>query len=329
MKVRHTLSVFLSWLLLAGCAPRLQRGFKVGLVTDVGGLNDQGFNSLAYQGLLKAKKKLHIMTNVIESHQATDYEKNLQEFADAGYNVIVSVGFMMGDATEAVAKRYPHSKFIIVDYKYQHEHPNIEGITFAEEQSGFLAGALAALVSKTHVVGFVGGMDVPVIHRFKIGYEDGARAADPTIKVLSAYTGSFQDSAKGREVAAAEYDEGADICFQAAGASGLGVIDAAKDANKLAIGVDADQHAIAPHHVLSSALKNVNLAVYHAIVAAKAGHFAPGNTRLTLKDGAVGLAPYYDLASDVSPAAQKQIETFEQEIETGKIKIKLPAGDRV
>lgn len=322
--------VLLALVLAAGCAPRAQLGgFKVGLVTDVGGLNDQGFNALAYKGLLKAKKDLHIQTNVIESHQVTDYEKNMEQFAEAGYDMVVSVGFMMGDATKEVAKRFPKVKFVIVDYKYAKTIPNVEGITFAEEQAGFLAGALAALTSKTHTIGFVGGMDVPVIHRFKIGYEDGAKAADPTVKVLTGYTGSFQDSAKGREVATAEYDQGADICFQAAGASGLGVIDAAKDQHKLAIGVDADQHHIAPDCVLSSALKNVNLAVYNAIEAAKAGHFSPGNVRLTLKDGAVGLAPYYNLADDVPPAAQKKIQVYEKELETGKITIPLPAADRV
>ncbi|MBU6428475.1 MAG: BMP family ABC transporter substrate-binding protein, partial [Cyanobacteria bacterium REEB65] len=119
----------LALLLLNACAPKVERGFKVGLVTDVGGLNDQGFNSLAYKGLLRAKKALHIRTNVIESHEATDYEKNIQEFAEHGYNLIISVGFMMGDATKEVAERFPKSKFAIVDYKYAHTIPNIDGIT--------------------------------------------------------------------------------------------------------------------------------------------------------------------------------------------------------
>ncbi|MBI6545296.1 MAG: BMP family ABC transporter substrate-binding protein, partial [Cyanobacteria bacterium NC_groundwater_1444_Ag_S-0.65um_54_12] len=236
--------------------------FKVGLVTDTGGLNDGSFNYLASQGLARAKKTLKVKTSIIESKQFTDYEKNLSQFAAAHYDMVISVGFMMGDATQKVASRFSGTNFAIIDFSYPKVLPNIIGVTFAEEQAGYLAGALAAMQSRTGTIGFVGGMDVPVIHRFKIGYEAGGKAANPKINFLSGYTGNFDDPAKGREVATAQYQHGADIVFHASGRCGLGVIDAAKAANQLAIGVDADQHSIAPDHVLSSALKRVDLAVY-------------------------------------------------------------------
>ncbi len=306
---------------LMTASPAMAATFKVGLVTDVGGLNDGSFNMLAGQGLKQAKKELKIKSGVIESKQLTDYEKNLSQLASSKYDLIISVGFMMGDATKKVAQRYPGTKFAIIDFNYPQAVPNIAAITFAEEQAGYLAGALAALESKTGKIGFVGGMDVPVIHRFKIGYEEGAKAANKKVKILSGYTGKFDDPSKGREVATAQYQQGADIVFHASGQCGLGVIDAAKAANKLAIGVDADQHSIAPKYVLSSAMKRVDLAVYKVIADTAAGKFAPGNRKLTLKEDAVGLAPFYDHA--VAPATQKKLDEFRSKLAAGKIKISL------
>ena len=303
------------------------KAIRVGLVTDVGGLNDQGFNSLAYKGLKQAKKDYDVKTSVIESQKASDYEKNLAQFAGENYDLIISVGFMMGDATRKVAERFPKAKFAIVDFRYDKVLPNVAGYTFAEEQAGFLAGALAGLVTKTGKVGFVGGMDVPVIHRFKLGYEDGVKAAAPKVAILSGYTGNFTDSAKGAEVATSQFQNGADIIFQAAGASGIGVIDAAKTQKKLAIGVDADQSAIAPDFVLSSALKKVDLAVVKVVGAVKDGTFKGGNTRLTLADDAVGLAPFGKLDSQVSPAVREKIDAFRADLASGKVVVKLPKAD--
>ncbi|MBM3269584.1 MAG: BMP family ABC transporter substrate-binding protein [Candidatus Sericytochromatia bacterium] len=295
--------------------------FKVGLVTDVGGLNDGSFNMLAGQGLKRAKQELKVKSGVIESKQLTDYEKNLSQLATSKYDLVISVGFMMGDATKKVAQRFPGTRFAIIDFNYPDTLPNVAGVTFAEEQAGYLAGALASLESKTGKVGFVGGMDVPVIHRFKIGYEEGVKAGNKKVKVLSGYTGKFDDPAKGREVATAQYQQGADIVFHASGQCGLGVIDAAKAAKKLAIGVDADQHKVAPEYVLSSAMKRVDLAVYQLISDAVTGKFKGGNTKLTLKEGAVGLAPFYD--HKVAPATQKRLDELEAALAAGKIKISL------
>lgn len=312
---------------VSGCQPKSATSdFKVGLVTDVGGLNDGSFNMLAGQGLKKAKKELGIKTGVIESKQLTDYEKNLSQLASSKYDLIISVGFMMGDATAKVARRFPEAKFAIIDFNYPEVIPNVAGITFAEEQAGFLAGALAAMESKTAKVGFVGGMDVPVIHRFKIGYEAGARAANPKVAILSGYTGKFDDPAKGREVATAQYQQGADIVFHASGQCGLGVIDAAKAAKKLAIGVDADQHSVAPEYVLSSAMKRVDTAVYQVIADAHAGKFKPGNVKLTIKDDAVGLAPFYD--HQVAPDTRKKLDEFKAKLAAGEIAIELGKADQ-
>ncbi len=314
-------------LVATGCQPKSTSGdFKVGLVTDVGGLNDGSFNMLAGQGLKRAKEELEIKSGVIESKQLTDYEKNLSQLATGKYDLVVSVGFMMGDATKKVAERFPETKFAIIDFNYPETVPNIAGITFAEEQAGYLAGALAALESKSGKVGFVGGMDVPVIHRFKIGYEEGVKAANQKVKVLSGYTGKFDDPSKGREVATAQYQQGADIVFHASGQCGLGVIDAAKAAKKLAIGVDADQHKVAPEYVLSSAMKRVDLAVYQVIKDAATGKFEGGNRKLTIKDDAVGLAPFYD--HEVSPETAKRLEALKADLASGKIAIALEQGEK-
>lgn len=310
-------------LALALASPAMAKSVKIGLVTDVGGLNDQGFNSLAYKGLKRAKDQLKVRTNVIESHQATDYEKNLAQFASGGYDLVISVGFMMGDATKKVAARFPNTKFAIVDFNYPSKIANVKGITFAEEQAGYLAGALAALESKSGKIGFVGGMDVPVIHRFKLGYEAGAKASNPKIKIVSGYTGSFTDSAKGREVATAQFQQGVDIAFQAAGASGLGVIDAAKASRKMAIGVDADQNYIAPDFVLSSALKNVDMAVFKVVEETVTGKFVGGNQKLTFKDGAVGLAPFYEDDAKISASTKKQLDAIKAKLAAGKISVNL------
>jgi basic membrane protein A len=306
---------------LLAASPVHAATMKVGLVTDVGGLNDGSFNMLAGQGLKRAKQELKIKTGVIESKQLTDYEKNLSQLATGKYDLVISVGFMMGDATKKVAARFPGTKFAIIDFNYPQAIPNVAGITFAEEQAGYLAGALAALETKSGKVGFVGGMDVPVIHRFKIGYEEGAKAAGKKVKVLSGYTGKFDDPAKGREVATAQYQQGADIVFHASGQCGLGVIDAAKASKKLAIGVDADQSKIAPDYVLSSAMKRVDLAVYQVISDVSTGKFKGGNRKLTLKDEAVGLAPFY--GHKVAPATHKKLDELRAGLTSGKIKISL------
>lgn len=307
--------------------PAQAAAFRVGLVTDMGGLNDDSFNFLAHNGVKRAKADLKIKTSIIESKQQTDYEKNLSTYATGGYDLVVSVGFMMGDATKKVAERFPKTKFAIIDVNYPKPLPNVAGITFAEEQAGFLAGALAGLVTKRNTVGFVGGMDVPVIHRFKSGYEEGARSVNKNIKLLSGYTGNFTDSAKGYEVATAQYQQGADIVFHAAGAGGKGVIDSAKSHKRFAIGVDADQYKISPANVLSSALKKVDLAVFNVIKEAKEGRFQPGNRRLTLKDGAVGLAPFYEHKKIVSATAQKRLAELRASLVSGKIVVKLAKFD--
>ncbi|MBV8085973.1 MAG: BMP family ABC transporter substrate-binding protein, partial [Chloroflexi bacterium] len=273
-------------LLLAGCHHHGQQGkaLKIGLVTDVGGLNDEGFNASAYRGLRQARKELHVLTNVIESKQQTDYEKNMRQFADAGYDLVVSVGFMMGDATLKVARQFPAIHFCIIDYAYPQPPPNLLGNVFREEQGAYLAGVLAATTSKTGKIGFVGGMDVPIIHKFEKGYDAGAQAGNPAVKVLSGYSGSFTDPAKGKEVALAQYQQGADVIFQAAGASGIGVVEAAREQHQLAIGVDTDQHHLAPDNVLTSELKRVDMAVYRAVQRVVSHSFKGGTAVYGLAD---------------------------------------------
>lgn len=308
--------------LVGGCAEQEgSKALRIGLVTDVGGLNDEGFNASAYRGLQQAEKELGIKTNVVESKQQTDYEKNLRQFAEAGYDLVVSVGFMMGDATEKVARQFPDARFLIVDYRYDNPPPNLMGAVFREEEGAYLVGALAASVTKTSKVGFVGGMDVPIIHKFHKGYEAGVKAVNPKVKLLAGYAGSFTDPAKGKEVALAQIQQGADVVFQAAGASGIGVIEAAKEKNKYAIGVDIDQHHLAPKHVLTSELKRVDLAVFRTASAVKEGKFKGGTTVYGLADKGIDLASFYELDAKVPEAAKRLLAGLREQIIAGKIKV--------
>lgn len=317
-----TLAVALAAGLIAlGPTTAEAKTLKVGLVTDVGGLNDEGFNASAFRGLKKAEKELKVRINVIESKQQTDYEKNLRQFAEAEYDLVVSVGFMMGDATYKVARQFSQTRFCIIDYQYDRPLPNLLGSVFKEEEGAYLAGVLAASVTRTGKIGFVGGMDVPIIHKFHKGYEAGARATNPRVKLLAGYAGSFTDPAKGKEVALAQFQQGADIVFQAAGASGIGAIEAAKEKNKLAIGVDIDQHHLAPRNVLTSEVKRVDLALFRAAEMVVKNTFKGGTVVYGLSDSGIALAPFYELDRMVPAAVKARLKQIRQDIIGGKVKI--------
>ncbi|HYG59058.1 MAG TPA: BMP family ABC transporter substrate-binding protein [Symbiobacteriaceae bacterium] len=293
--------------------------FKVGMSTDVGGLNDDSFNQAAYEGLKKAQSELGFEIKAVESKRNEDYEPNFRSLMDLKYDLIWGIGFMMKDAVDKAAKENPAQKFGLIDEIVT--APNVASVTFREEEGSFLMGVIAAKTTQTKKVGFVGGMDFDVIHHFDYGFKAGVKAVDPTIQVITVYAGSFTDSAKGKSIALQMFKDGADVVFHAAGGTGSGVIEAAAEQKKFAIGVDKDQNSLAPEYVLSSMVKRVDVAVFEVSKAAKEGKFAGGvTTSLGLKENGVGYAP--KTLWNKTPAGTKElVEKWSDAIKAGKVQV--------
>jgi basic membrane protein A len=291
-------------------------GFQIGLVTDIGGLNDRGFNSLANQGLEQAAAEMGVETRVLESKSDADYIPNLSTLAEDGYDLIISVGFLMGEATHQAAEAFPDTSFAIIDFAYggdgcedtnSCELPNLQGLVFKEQETGYLVGYLAGLVTESNTISSVGGIKIPPVDRFIAGFQKGATDANPDVKTLNGYSEDFVDQAKCKEVALDQIAKGSDVVFQVAGGCGLGALDAASEEGVWGIGVDADQ-AFLGDHVLTSALKRVDQAVYQTIDALVAGSFTGGGVSVFgLAEEGVGLG-------EVSPNAPQDAvdQTLEQ-----------------
>jgi basic membrane protein A len=295
--------------------------FKVGLSTDIGGLNDRSFNHLAYAGLLKAAKDLGVQTRVVQSASPADYIPNLSKLAQQGYNLVIGVGFTEIDAVKAVAKQFPKTHFAIVDVSNADEGglKNVQGLLFKEQEAGYLAGYAAGLAAKQrggHAVSSVGGEKQPPVDRYIAGFQAGAKAADPGIQTLNGYSQDFENQAKCKEVALNQIAAGSVVVFQVAGGCGLGALDAAKENNVWGVGVDADQGYLGTY-VLTSALKRVDTAVYDSIRDAKAGKFKGGTDSVYGLDiGGVGIGKF----SSKTPAGiAAKVAQIKQEIVSGKI----------
>jgi basic membrane protein A len=302
---------------------------KVGLAYDVGGRGDKSFNDLAAAGLEKAKKSLKIETkelSAVSGESDAQKAQRLTLLAQSGYNPIVAVGFAYATALGKVAPKFPKVNFAIVDDN-SIKAANVEGLVFSENESSFLVGVAAALADKSKQVGFIGGVNTPLIQKFQAGYVAGVHAVNPAIKVKVAYISQapdfsgFNDPAKGKTIAEGQYDGGADVVYHAAGGSGSGLFQAAVEKNKLAIGVDSDQYQTATAAqkplILTSALKGVDTAVDEFITGDAAGKFKAGFTRFSLKDNGVG---YATSNSKLDPFKTK-IEGYKAKIIAGTIKV--------
>jgi basic membrane protein A len=296
---------------------------KVGLVTDINQLNDRGFNHLAYVGLLKSQRVLRAQGRVYQSASAQDYIPNLAQFAQQGYDLVISVGFAQADAVAKVAKRFPNTHFAIIDVDattLAGKPKNVLGLLFREQEVGYLAGYLSALVEKAKpgpdVIGSVGGMKEPPVDRFIAGYQAGAKKADPGIKLLNGYSQDWVDLAKCKEEALNQIAAGSTIEFQVAGGCGLGTLDAAKEKHIWGIGVDADQSYLGPH-ILTSATKRVDEAVFLTVKAVKDGKFRGGrNAVFGLAQNGVGLGK---ISLKVPKTDVAAVDTIRQQIIAGKI----------
>ncbi len=299
----------------------LHAEFKVGLVLDRGGKDDKSFNSSAYEGAMEAKRKLGVYVKYVEATDDNAFEPSLRAFAQRDFDLIIGIGFAQKEPIKKVAGQFPKKHFAIIDANV--EAPNIESLIFEEHEGAYLVGAIAALTSKTGTIGFVGGMDIPLIRRFAMGYTAGAKTVNPQVKVLDNYVGvtseAWNNPPKGKELALAQYEGGADIIFAAAGASGLGVFDAAEDKKKFAIGVDANQDWTKPGLILTSMLKRVDEAIFSAIEAAKVGKFQNGVKRFGLSNKGIGYSVDKYNEKILTPEVRQRADALKAEIIAGKI----------
>jgi basic membrane protein A len=275
---------------------------KVGLVTDIGGLNDRSFNHLAYLGLQLAQRKLGVSTRVLESHSNADYVPNMASLAQQGYTLVIAVGFLMHDAVRQVAKKFPSTKFMIIDDAWaKGDPPNLEGTLFREQEAGYLVGYLSGLLEKgSATISSVGGQKIPPVDRYIAGYQAGAKKANPDITTLNGYSQDFVAQDKCKNLALQQIQQGSKVVFQVAGGCGLGALDAAKQKHVWGIGVDADQ-AYLGKQILTSAVKRVDVDVYTTIKQLRNGIFKTSRT-FTFKVANGGI----DIGK-ISPAVPKSI----------------------
>lgn len=307
--------------------------FKVGFVTDTGGIDDRSFNQGTWEGILKYAEEKGWTEGeeytYIQSNEEADYIPNLSAFGDDGYNVVVAAGFLFKDAMTEVSQQYPDTNFVLIDEIV--EQPNVASVNFAEEQGSFLVGVAAAKTTNTNKVGFVGGMDFPLIRHFHAGFVAGVHSVDPSIEIVDQYAGDFGNPGKGQQIASTMYEQGADVIYHAAGGTGNGVINEAKNRvengeDVWVIGVDKNQYADGIYDkennksvILTSMMKRVDVAAYSMIEAAQNGTFPGGKvTSLTLSDNGVGLP---EENPNLNEDILKAVEEYKEKIVKGEIKV--------
>jgi basic membrane protein A len=306
-----------------GDAPRV----RVGLVFDVGGRGDKSFNDAAYAGLLRGQKELGARVELLEPSSSEDREAAMRLFAARGFDLVVAVGFIFSSDVDRVARDFPAVRFACVDYAPPAGGPpaNVAGLAFHEEEGSYLVGAVAGLVSKTRHVGFIGGMRGPLIRKFEAGYTSGVEATCPLCVVHAAYIGTspeaYRDPARAKALAIAQIGAGADILYQASGASGHGVFEAAHDAGTFAIGVDSDQYAEMPGTILTSMVKRTDVAVFDTIREVRDGRFEPGMHAFGVGDGAIDYVHDGPHAAFLSREVVARVEELRADIASGGVRV--------
>ena len=305
-------------LLAAALAATCSARAEPAVIYDMGGKFDKSFNEAAYRGMERWKKETGKNYLEFEIANESQREQAMRRMAERGASPIIGVGFSQASSIEKVAKDFPKLQFAIIDMVVP--LPNVQSVVFKEQEGSFLVGTMAALASKTGKVGFVGGMDIPLIRKFQCGYEQGAKYANPKVETFANMTGTtgaaWSDPGRGGELAKAQFAKGADVVFAAAGGTGVGVYQAAKDGGKLAIGVDSNQNHLQPGTMLTSMLKRVDVAVYNVSMGSK-----PGVTVLGLKEGGVDVAMDEYNAKLVSADMKARVEAAKADIIAGKIKV--------
>ena len=306
---------------------------RVGVVLDVGGRGDKSFNDGAYLGAERGTRELGARVRFIEPGEGSDREAGLRLLAAEGMDLVIGVGFIFSDDLTQLAKEYPDVEFAGVDYAPRIDAsgraiqppPNLAGLKFREEQGSFMVGALAALVGGSRKVGFVGGMDIPLIHKFEAGYRAGVTHVCPDCTVIAQYAGvtpeAFSNPGRGKELALSQYQQGVNVIFHASGSTGLGVFEAARATGKLAIGVDADQYQEAPGHILTSMVKGVDAAVFEVMRRVQDGTFQGGISEFGLAEGGVGYVDDANNRALIPDSVRTRLKEIEREIVAGRIQI--------
>jgi basic membrane protein A and related proteins len=327
-----TLLVALCALALAISGPACNMGARseadkskvhVGIVFDIGGKDDRSFNASAWEGVKHAAKDFPIVLRDVEPGDPTSVEPAIRAFAERNYDLVIGVGFEQQPVVERVAKDYPNVNFVIIDGVI--DLPNVACLVFKEHQGSYLVGMIAAMKSQTGTVGFIGGMDIPLIHKFETGYEEGARAVNPNVNIIANYVGvtpaAWNNPGQGKELALAQIGKGADVIFTAAGNSGLGAFDAVEQQNKFVIGVDSDQNWVKPGHVLTSMVKRIDNAVYQIVKDRVSGQFTAGIHVYGLENEGVGYAVDQYNQSLITPEMTQRVEEAKQKIINGQIQV--------
>ena len=317
----RTLIATLAAAIFAGVASA--QDFTPAVIFDMGGKFDKSFNEAAYNGAERFKQEAGIEYLEFEVTNESQRDQALRRMARRGANVVIAVGFSFATPLEQIAQEYPDTKFVIIDGVV--EQPNVQSVVFKEHEGSFLVGMAAAMASKTGKVGFVGGMDIPLIRNFAHGYQQGVKYIDPDAEVFVNMTGTtpaaWNDPAKGAELAQSQFDRGADVVYAAAGGTGLGVLQAAADSGKLSIGVDSNQNYLHPGSVLTSMLKRVDVAVYNAFKDAKEGNLKTGTQNLGLAEEGVGYAIDENNRALITPEMETKLEDAKAKIIGGELEV--------
>jgi len=316
------------WIFVGTPPARVGTGLRVGLVFDIGGKNDKSFNEAAWRGLQRARDELGVAVQYIEPSEGADRESAMRTLAARGIDLVIGVGFIFGPDLERLSVQFPNVKFAGIDYSPSPgvgTIPNLAGLRFREHEGSFLVGAIAGLITRTKIVGFVGGMQIPLIRKFEAGYVAGVTHVCPDCRVLSAYAGSepkaFADPPLGQDLASAQYGRGADVIYHAAGKTGDGVFAAARQRGARAIGVDSDQHAAAPCCVVTSMVKRVDVAVVDIIKDLAAGRFRGGLHELGLAEDGVGFVANEQNRHLLPVEIVTKVRALREEIIAGTIQV--------
>ncbi|KQU54688.1 hypothetical protein ASG72_03450 [Bosea sp. Leaf344] len=318
-----SLALALAGVAVSAMAAMAQTALKPAIVYDKGGKFDKSFNEGVFAGAEKFKAETGVEFRDFEPNNDAQIEQALRRFARDGHSPIIAVGFSQATALQKVAAEFPALKFTLIDMVV--DLPNVQSVLFKEHEGSYLVGLLAGLASKSGKVGFVGGMDIPLIRKFACGYVQGVKAARSDAEIFQNMTGStpaaWNDPVKGGELAKSQIDRGADVIYHAAGGTGIGVLRAAADAGKLGIGVDSNQNALQPGKVLTSMLKRVDVATYSSFKAAQAGNWKPGISVLGLKEDGVGWAQDDNNKALITPEMKAAADKARADIISGTIKV--------
>lgn len=312
--------------MLIGCSSnnskdeKSTQDLKITMVSDIGGINDQSFNQSAWEGLKMAEKELGVNVEVIESKQASEYAQNVETAIDNDSDLVIGIGFQMDAAISDAAKHYPDQKFAIIDHSYEEQPKNVNSIMFNAEEASYLVGLIAGKKTETGKVGFIGGTRNPIIESFEYGFLAGVDASGNDVTALRQYADTYSDASKGKAIANQMHKDNVDVIFTAAGDTGSGAIEAARENNKMAIGVDKDQNSLAPQNVITSAIKRVDMVVFNTIKDLVNGEFKGGEVSVYgLKEDGVGIAPTTE--KNVDPEIIEFVKEQSEKIKNGEIKV--------